>query len=388
MGTTRFTWGKISSFLMVFIERVRYRATTKRDERLDLLRGFCMTVMLFDHIGEDSLLNKLTGDAKFYISAAEGFICISGFIFGVIYRTIGERDGMSTVWRKALHRAFSLYLVMLASTLVLICGGVIAHLSWTQVSTLSDLGGVLWRVATIQQMYRLSRILMMYSLLILVAPVGIWLLRNGRVGLLLAISWALYIGYQISPRIFSFPLSVDAYFSPTAYQIIFVHLMALGYHRKAVADFFTPQRRLALFVVSALSLGAMILVFASEGRIMPQPLVDPLNFWVGKLFYRDLFRPGRLVAVVATVSFAYLLVTYLWTPIQQGLGWLLMPLGSYSLYAYTMHMPFTVLFDWLSPMWEDHGFLSLLINAIAQVAVLLTIWLMVRRRILFRIFPN
>ena len=46
----------------------------KRDLRVDLLRGFCVFVMIVDHVGgETSWLYGLTGGNHFFVSAAEGW---------------------------------------------------------------------------------------------------------------------------------------------------------------------------------------------------------------------------------------------------------------------------------------------------------------------------
>ena len=63
----------------------------KRDLRVDLLRGFCIFAMVVDHFGGDSWLYGLTGGNRFYVSAAEGFIFISGFIMGQAYRAKRDR---------------------------------------------------------------------------------------------------------------------------------------------------------------------------------------------------------------------------------------------------------------------------------------------------------
>src|SRR5258707_6673504 len=63
---------------------------SRRDLRLDLLRGFCIFAMVVDHFGGDSWLYAITGGNRFYVSAAEGFIFISGFVMGQAYPT--KRD--------------------------------------------------------------------------------------------------------------------------------------------------------------------------------------------------------------------------------------------------------------------------------------------------------
>src|SRR5215472_18633010 len=89
-----------------------------RDLRVDLLRGFCIFAMVVDHFGGDSWLYAITGGNRFYVSAAEGFIFISGFIMGQAYRTKRDRSGLPAAMGDALRRARTLYLATVAMTLV------------------------------------------------------------------------------------------------------------------------------------------------------------------------------------------------------------------------------------------------------------------------------
>src|ERR1043165_8173183 len=66
----------------------------RRDLRVDLLRGFCIFAMVVDHFGGDSWLYAITGGNRFYVSAAEGFIFISGFVMGQAYHRKAERSGL------------------------------------------------------------------------------------------------------------------------------------------------------------------------------------------------------------------------------------------------------------------------------------------------------
>src|SRR5881392_4432615 len=81
----------------------------RRDLRLDLLRGFCIFAMVVDHFGGDSWLYAVTGGNRFYVSAAEGFIFISGFVMGQAYRTKRDRAGLTAAMTEALRRARTLY---------------------------------------------------------------------------------------------------------------------------------------------------------------------------------------------------------------------------------------------------------------------------------------
>src|ERR671932_2572214 len=57
----------------------------RRDARLDLLRGFAVFAMVVDHFGGKSWLTLLTGGNEFLVSAAEGFVFLSGFVMGMGY---------------------------------------------------------------------------------------------------------------------------------------------------------------------------------------------------------------------------------------------------------------------------------------------------------------
>src|SRR5262245_42921187 len=74
-----------------------------RDLRLDLLRGFAVFAMVVDHIGGDSSwLYHLTGADRFFTTAAEGFVFISGLVFGIVYSGILAHQGLAEGMLKAL----------------------------------------------------------------------------------------------------------------------------------------------------------------------------------------------------------------------------------------------------------------------------------------------
>src|SRR5438132_8303036 len=110
---------------IALLERLRawsyYRtadAASRRDLRVDLLRGFCIFAMVVDHFGGDSWLYALTGGNRFYVSAAEGFIFISGFVMGQAYRSKRDRAGLTSAMAEALQRARTLYLATVTLTII------------------------------------------------------------------------------------------------------------------------------------------------------------------------------------------------------------------------------------------------------------------------------
>src|SRR5207245_8225024 len=89
---------------------------TGRDQRIDLLRGFCVVAMIVDHIAGPSFLYAVTGGNRFYTSAAEAFIFISGLVMGLVYQRLIVRHGLRPALRRPVQRAVTLYLLPIPPT--------------------------------------------------------------------------------------------------------------------------------------------------------------------------------------------------------------------------------------------------------------------------------
>ncbi len=107
-----------------------YQGADGRDLRVDLLRGLAVLAMVVDHLGGPSILYLLTGGNRFYTSAAEGFIVLSGLTVGLVYRRIAERQGLATAFRRLLARAWTLYVLAVGLTLVMLTVSELMHLPW------------------------------------------------------------------------------------------------------------------------------------------------------------------------------------------------------------------------------------------------------------------
>src|ERR671939_470974 len=84
---------------------MRYVATPLgRDPRLDLLRGFCVFAMIVDHVGGASWLYAVTGGNRGPITAAEGFVFLSGLVLGIVSRQRLLKAGLGGAVRSALAR--------------------------------------------------------------------------------------------------------------------------------------------------------------------------------------------------------------------------------------------------------------------------------------------
>lgn len=365
-----------------------YRSQGKRDLRLDLLRGFCICVMVIDHIGGLSPLRAITGGNNFFVSAAEGFVFISGLLLGEVYHKLMERDGFRAVLIKALQRAWKLYVL----TFVLTIG--LGYLSWLTGSAWAGPDDIYspfsfaLRVLTLRRSYLFTDILVMYTLLIVGAPLALWLLSRGWTALLLAGSWTLWLAYQISPQDASQPLPTILAFHPAAWQIFFVHAMTLGYHRQRIARHFWVLPHGRLIAGLAVLFGLLLAVYLTRGALLQPVISGDAHTFLQVIFLKNPVRIGRIIAAAVVFPLAYLLVSYCWVPLRAAFGWLLLPLGQHSLYSYTMHLPILLLFAFFFGWPAGATLVERMINMAIQLGALLCIWLMIRSRFLFKVVPQ
>jgi len=127
------TFARVRGWLRRWNYSAAPEAATKRDLRLDLLRGFCVFVMVADHIGgESSWLYLITAGNRFFTSAAEGFILISGITMGIVYRGVIDREGLTAMLRRVMRRAGFLYVLTVGLTIVFSIVSMWLNTPWSQ----------------------------------------------------------------------------------------------------------------------------------------------------------------------------------------------------------------------------------------------------------------
>lgn len=366
-----------------------YQAETTRDLRLDFLRGFCIFMMIVDHIAGPSWLHTITGGNSFYVSAAEGFVFISGLLLGIVYRPILEKQGFRAALKKVLLRAWKLYLLMIVLTIGFHYGSWAAGIAWPSPDELSRPLSFVWSVLTFGRTFFITDILVMYTLLLVGAPIAFWMLRHGSTWLLLICSWSLWGLYQVNPELASQPLTTINAFHPAAWQIFFVNAMVLGYHRKRVTEVLSGLHW-SIFVISGGLFLTLLVVYLTQGGVFNIFFEEEvfMHPWLTEMTVKDSLRPGRIIAALAVFPFAYLLLTYLWKPLSTIGSWLIMPLGQHSLYAYTMHVPLLIFDNLVLPDSVGMTFAGQSVNAFAQLVGVFMIWFLIKRRFLFSVVPQ
>ncbi|HLI29322.1 MAG TPA: OpgC domain-containing protein [Chloroflexota bacterium] len=367
-----------------------YRPEGSRDLRLDFLRGFAVVAMIVDHIGGPSWLYALTGGNRFYTSAAEGFIFLSGLLVGVVYGRLARRDGFAVAMQKALARAGTLYLLTVSVTLPLIVVSEALALPWATGVSLADPVGLIVSVLTLHRTYYLIDVMVLYTLLLAVAPVALYLLVAGQTRVLLLLSWGLWLAFQLAPDYAEVPWQIagNYLFHFSAWQVLFFTAMVIGYHRERLARWVGPRAQAYLLVASGIGFLGLLVLYRLGDRpwqwlSLKQPVLDDPANLVVLLFGKGDVRPGRVLASAIVFLFLFLVVTKAWRPLYRALGWLLMPLGQNALYAYTAHIVLVVVIGVVLQVLGWYGTLGRGGNTLLQVAGLLLVWWLIQRRIAF-----
>jgi hypothetical protein len=224
-------------------------------------------------------------------------------------------------------------------------------------------------------------ILPLYVLLLLAAPLALWLIYKRKTLWLIGGSILLYALYHLSPQTFEWDMvnKQRSLFPFMTWQLLFVGGMLVAANREALARW---HSRKPSWLVPAAVAGLFSAFFVLRQLLNVDWVVlheATFDFWFDKAG----LSIGRLLnfAVVAVVI--YTLVDRFWRPLSLFPGRVLIPLGQVSLYVFIVHLVFVYIYRVLQqanvPL-QSYGLYELL--------TVLLIWLMVRRRALFRLVPH
>jgi len=398
---------------------LHYEGASSRDGRIDLLRGLAIVFVVINHVGLVSLFQNVTQEFFGIVSGAELFVLLSGAVLGIVYRPKLVSGGIGEVVVRTGQRAWKLYYTALAVVVLVFFLSLVPFLNGATVTTFTDQGtgaagqGAAGRVydlyATADQLLQYPvnpqsvvdflllrmgpwqfNVMGLYVVLLVLSPLVLWALGRRWWSWVLGASLALYtIGLVWHVRLL--PSQFEDSFPLLVWQCLFVVGMTAGfYRREIVAWFATRWGRVALCVVIALAAALMVLSwnnpYTSSSLDVRLALVPDNAFreLYGALFERTYLEPGRLVNVFVLVVALYALLSAYWRPIERAVGWLLIPLGQATLYVFIMHVFFALIAGSIPLLREGHVW----INTVANLIIVLTLWVMVKTRFLFRLVPR
>lgn len=377
-----------------------------RDLRIDFLRGLIMVYVIIVHFEYFSLFSMFAWERLAIISSAEGFVFLSGIVVGMVYQRRLLQKGLWDATRLLWQRAFKLYRVNVYMIISIILLGLLPFVNthevthWTQpwsgesfalfpppgTDFLTYLGKILClRIGPHQY-----QVIGLYVVLLAFAPLALLLLSRGQGFWLLLLSWGLYaLNYWLHLRITG--ARFELAFPSLTWQLIFFHGMAIGYYRQQILGYLVSARGRWLFVASLLLSVAFFLLSANNERILfwPWGHLD----WISQETYNRVYQYGfdktrlglgRIMNNAVLFIVAYVLLTRYWRRFESLIGWLLIPLGQNSLYVFTLHVYLLLLlsntpFPGMNNFW---------VNTLLHLAVIMLVWGMVKRRLLFHIIPR
>ncbi|WP_157549736.1 OpgC domain-containing protein [Microbacterium sp. Leaf288] len=396
-----------------------YDGPSRRDLRIDLLRGIAIVFVLVNHLGMVSLFQNVSQEAIGIVSGAELFVLLSGVVLGMVYRPKIERDGMGETTSLIERRAGKIYVAALGVVLVVGLLSLLPFLNATPATTFIDEGtGAAGAEATgrVYDLYsgfdRLFEypvdpsvfvdilllrmgpwqvnVLGFYVVMLVVSPLILWALSRRWWIVVLVTSWAVY-SIQSFLHLRLLPSQFEDSFPLLTWQALFVTGMVAGYHRTAIVDWFTTRwGRAALAICVLATVGLMVFSwnnpYLSSTLDVRLGVVAPNTFSgvYGAWFERTYLDPGRVLNALLVTVTIYALFSVLWKPINRAVGWFFIPLGQTTLYVFIMQLVFVLIVANIPLLHEG----DLLVNTIAYIVILGLMWVMVKKRFLFRIIPR
>jgi hypothetical protein len=358
-----------------------------RDYRIDWLRGLAMTCVIINHSQLPSLLSWFSYERLWVVTAAEVFVVLSGIVLGMVYGRRAARNGWAAAARGLTRRAGFLYVTFVAvtvSVLALSAMGVDVHAvapsgghgrPWFFAPLTMDTAA--WRDLLLMRTGLWAfEIIGMYVWLVAAAVPCLLLLRWGAWRMLLAASWTLYLWHRLDPHALT-TASFESSFPLLAWQVLFVHGMAIGYHRDRISAFVERLPRwlpiVAALATCAFALFAFCNPWTDGPSWMHLGLVSPDRFTslYGRYFGLKDLGLGRLLNLSVGLATAYAVLTRHWS-LMRPLHAVFITLGQQSLGAFVVHVYALLLLSKLSlPA-------SVLMDTLVQVAIIVGIVVVLR----------
>lgn len=381
-----------------------------RDLRIDFMRGVVMMVLVVAHVEMFSLYSLLTWERAGFVAGAEGFVILAGFVVGMVYGSRARKKGLGEATHGLVGRALQLYRVnvFVIVSIALLRAFTIADVS--EVTSFTDRGAAIvyplftdpeapirYHVADIMLLRsgpHQMQILGLYVLLLGISPAALWLLGSGRADVMLLLSWLAYVGFWGFPTKLTGAQFENA-FPVLAWQLIYFHGMAAGFHRERVFAFMQTARGKIVFV-AAVAVAATFFVMAQS---TPNPFIPAWARWEfippevftpmhADWFAKNELRPGRVLNYAALLVVAYALLTRFWAPVARWFGWFFVPLGQASLYVFIVHLYVVLVISNVVPFGFAHDLPRILVATLVHTVALAVLWLMVRYQVLFGWIPR
>ncbi len=350
---------------------------------LDYLRGWFICIIIIDHLWLwPSFLIIFTGKAELWMTAAEGFVILAGFLVGYVrgYKSIAKP--FIEVIKKLISRSLVLWLWAIIGSVFYLFFAWQENLKpmWGPEIAKNDWTSAWWEITTLQQPYAWVYFLAIYALIMLLAIPFIAMLRKRLTLLVFLVSAGLYI------------LGINLEIKWLIWQIIFVIPMIIGFYFPAIK---TTWDKLDLkkqknITISIHMISLISLVLSVASNFYPNTLPGNLSHQLKDLFFIDYFYPPRLIITTFWFMSLFFIFQKL-LPILQNPRWnFLYYIGTHSLTAYICHGIAIMLIINLLPNAEEISLpiSPILLNTIYGIFCIFITYIIIKIPIIKRFIPR
>ncbi len=380
-----------------------------RDLRLDFMRGFVIPLLFASHFDFFSALMYVGWERVGVVSTAEIFVILSGMVVGMVYGKKIKISGFGAALPGIYKRAADLYRINIMIILMVALIRYLPGIDSTIITTFHDTGSgqtyqlyppldasiftVISKALLLQIGPHQFQIVGLYVVLfVLFTPLSLFLLSKGKIWALLAISWILYlINAGADPFYRPTNAQFEYAFPILSWQLIYVHGIAAGYYKREMGRFlYSAWGSRLVYLCAILSFGFFLLTWNHPLPQFPDwaklHFIAPDDFYYIYNHYFLKNQLGILRVVNAAVLFVsvYALMTALWKPLNQLLGWFFIPLGQASLYVFFVHIFLLLLIA--NTRWTDAN--HFWVNSLIHTGLMLFVWGTVKAKFLFRWIPH
>ncbi|GAA0526399.1 hypothetical protein FHS83_002051 [Rhizomicrobium palustre] len=269
--------------------------TSKRDDRIDFIRGLALLVIFIDHVPKN-IFEPFTLHSFAFCDAAEVFFFLSGYVASLVYGRAMLRDGFVTAAKKVWRRAGVIYLSQLglmAAVLALVGLFIAAtgdqtyrwvfRAQWVFENPIA----YIWPTLTMHFQPGYLDILPTYVVLLAVFPLVLKGLERS-LWLVVAPSFLLWVAVQVFGLKLWTTSGEPWFFNPFSWQFIFVLGAVIGHPAQKGQFSFAASRRV---------------FWAALAIVVPVALIQMSETLSAHLWFITSLRPHTLLLDKTALGF-------------------------------------------------------------------------------------
>ncbi|MBI2620757.1 OpgC domain-containing protein [candidate division WWE3 bacterium] len=344
-----------------------------RNKILDVLRGHYLLAILIDHLNKTpSFFEYYNGMGNLWVSAAEGFVFISGLLLGVINFPKLEKYGFLFVFKRLVKRAFKLHVISVVLTVAYSLAGLKLG-TWPVLGhgiVYTSLKEIFINAAFFKYSYGWADLLILYVILVAMSPFVIYFIYKGYWYIVLFISLMFWYQRWALPDV---PRISGSYFPVMSWQFLFVAGLIIGRYKEVISRYLRsfPRRDIFFLIVCMVTL---LTIYLSAGSVYYGWFDGSIKKFIDQIFAKTTLGPGRIALFFVWFAAFYYLTAMFLDYIVKYLGWLYLRFGQNSLLTYIIQS--IVLFAWF---YFPQGMLpsNFVVNNLTNLLVIGMVWLLV-----------